>query len=62
MPVYEYQCIKCNKIFEKFQNIKNIKKTITCECGSTAKKIISNTSFVLTGKGWAKDGYSKEKR
>jgi len=62
MPVYEYQCSKCKKILEEFQSIKNIKETINCECGYTAKRIISNTSFILAGKGWARDGYSKEKR
>ncbi len=62
MPLYEYQCCKCKNVIEEFHSINNIKETINCKCGYTAKRIISKTSFILNGKGWAADGYTKENK
>lgn len=57
MPVYEYSCKKCGKTHEFLQRFKD-KPINTCpECGSSMKKLISNTSFVLKGTGWYKTDY-----
>jgi putative FmdB family regulatory protein len=60
MPIYEYTCKSCGKIFEKLQKI-NDKPAISCpNCGKTVKRIISQTSFSLKGEGWYKDGYTSK--
>ncbi len=53
MPIYEFQCTKCNKKFEKILPISS-KETVYCDCSkdSEAKKVISAPSFRLSGKGW----------
>ena len=57
MPIYDYECKKCKRIFEKWSTEKNIKCPY---CNSKQiKKIISMTSFQLKGDGWFKDGYTK---
>lgn len=62
MPIYEYKCEKCNKVFEELKSVSEDYKNTICECGNKAYKIISsNTSFILKGKGWASEGYSKDK-
>ena len=59
MPIYEYHCDKCNVITEELQKVND--SAPTCKkCGSTLKKIISNTSFILRGEGWSPTGYSKK--
>jgi putative FmdB family regulatory protein len=63
MPIYEYECEKCNKRFEVFQKITDPPLT-SCECGQTGglKKLISNTSFILKGSGWYATDYPSESR
>ena len=54
MPIYEYKCSKCDKIFERIVSIADSNKSIFCDCSpnSKAKKIISAPSFRLDGSGW----------
>jgi len=61
MPIYEFECHKCKKIFEYF--CKDYSTTIvTCPfCNSDGHKIISLSKFSLHGGGWEKDGYCKSK-
>lgn len=61
-PVYEYQC-DAGHTFEVKQGIKDnpLTKCIQPSCDSKCKRLISHTSFVLKGTGWARDGYSESK-
>jgi putative FmdB family regulatory protein len=44
MPLYEYQCNKCDEILEEFDKITSTIKIIKCPlCGCDAKKIVSAT-------------------
>lgn len=59
MPLYEYRCDKCNTIVEILQRIGE--ETPLCKkCNTKLKKIISTTSFILKGDGWAATGYNKK--
>lgn len=58
MPIYEYQCVDCEKVFEKIQKFSDKPLTECEECGGELKKLISAGAFHLKGRGWAKDGYS----
>lgn len=49
MPCYEYQCKSCNKILQKWMSMKDMQKSVKCDCGKTAKKIISRSSFKING-------------
>ncbi|MGD2085069.1 MAG: zinc ribbon domain-containing protein [Candidatus Aminicenantes bacterium] len=66
MPLYEYKCNECNKVFEVLQKMTAdpLKKCIYCN--GDVKKIISSTSFQFKGSGWYvtdyKDDGSKKKR
>lgn len=64
MPMYEFFCKKCDIILERYLPINPKTKFVPCwKCGGQAKKIISNSTFILksTGVGWYADGYSKKK-
>lgn len=61
MPVYEYEC-ELHKVFELQHSIKDtIEECPKCkEEGLEPKKLkrlISSTSFLLQGGGWASEGY-----
>ncbi len=58
MPVYEYECSGCKKVFEVQQKISEAPLEACPECGDTVKKIVSMSSFQLKGGGWYADGYS----
>lgn len=62
MPIYEYRCDACESTFEVMARITEAPPE-TCErCGNgPVHKLISQTSFVLKGSGWASDGYSSAK-
>jgi len=59
MPIYDYLCEKCGHEFEREQRIVEdpIKRCPACK-SLKAKRLISNTSFVLKGGGWYNDLYS----
>jgi len=55
--IYEYECIDCGEGWITEQKITDPPHKVCKECGGKLKKLISNTSFVLKGKGWSRDGY-----
>ena len=58
MPVYEYECPACEKVFELHQGINDSPLTSCSVCGGEVKKIMSMSSFHLKGGGWYTDGYA----
>lgn len=62
MPIYEYRCTKCHKQFEEWQkNFSSSEHEICPDCGGDAVRLISNTSFILKGKGWYVTEYGNRK-
>lgn len=63
MPTYPYQCEACGNEFEIEQRITDepLKHCENCGTRFGLKRLISNTSFVLRGNGWANDLYSSPK-
>ena len=51
MPIYEYKCTKCEKVFERIVSVADSSKAVFCDCSpkAKAKKIISAPSFRLEG-------------
>lgn len=58
MPIYEYQCQKCQHKFEEIQKVSDPHVATCPQCGGTVERLISQTSFALKGGGWYKDGYA----
>jgi len=58
MPTYEYVCRSCEHQFEAVQSIKDEPLTNCPQCHTDFLcRLISKTSFVLKGGGWAADNY-----
>ncbi len=60
MPIYEYECKKCGRITEALQGFNDppLKKCKFCKTGKL-EKLISLSSFQLTGTGWYSTDYAK---
>ncbi len=58
MPVYEYECRECEKVFEVQQRMSDDPLTNCPECEGPVRKLVSMSSFQLKGGGWYADGYS----
>ncbi len=59
MPIYEYRCQDCNNVFEEWHRGYE-EKEITCPiCNGKAKRLISNTAFILKGSGWYVTDYAR---
>ena len=63
MPIYEYLCEKCGLEFEREQRISDetVKSCHDCRARQV-KRLISQTSFLLKGRGWHSDLYSSAKQ
>jgi putative FmdB family regulatory protein len=61
MPVYEYRCTNCQKIFEYQQRMADAPRTECEECRGALERLISRSSFSFKGGGWYKDLYSSAK-
>lgn len=61
MPTYVFKCSSCSKELEIIRSISD-DTDVFCsnqDCkNSKMEKVIQASSFVLKGRGWAKDGYS----
>ena len=57
MPLYEYECGKCNQSFEVLQKFSEAGQAACPTCNSEAQRKLSQSSFQLKGGGWYNDGY-----
>jgi putative FmdB family regulatory protein len=62
MPIYEYQCNRCDEVFEIFHKIDEQGKVTCPKCLGPAKKLISTTNFVLKGSGFYVNDYPSKSR
>lgn len=61
MPIYEYQCKNCGKVFEVFQGMTD-SPVKTCRfCKGAVKRLISMSTFHLKGSGWYATDYGGKK-
>jgi putative FmdB family regulatory protein len=63
MPIYEYQCSKCEHQLEAIQKFSDAPLTDCPACHEPAlKKLVSAASFRLKGGGWYETDFKKEGR
>ena len=58
MPIYEYECTKCEKLTEAWQKISDLPLTECSLCTGKMKKVMSQNSFHLKGSGWYVTDYA----
>ena len=60
MPIYEYKCSKCGRVFECLQSVSASPRRKCIHCRGQAEKIVSQSSFQFKGSGWYITDYRKK--
>ncbi len=60
MPLYEYRCKKCGKVFEVLQKVSDKPLAVHERCGGSLEKLISPPAFQFKGSGWYVTDYGKK--
>ena len=62
MPIYEYRCEDCDKVFEVIQKISE-KKLTKCKCSKkgSVQRMVSSSGFRRKGSGWYETDFKTKK-
>jgi putative FmdB family regulatory protein len=60
MPLYEYQCLRCEKKSEVLQRLDEAPLAACPHCGGEVRKLISSPSFQFKGSGWYVTDYARK--
>jgi putative FmdB family regulatory protein len=60
MPIYEYQCLRCEKKTEVLQRFDEAPLAVCPDCGGEVKKLISSPAFQFKGSGWYVTDYARK--
>jgi putative FmdB family regulatory protein len=52
MPLYEYKCDQCGRVFEILQKFSDAPLKVHPECGGTVGRLMSSPAFQFKGTGW----------
>ena len=59
MPIYEYKCDQCDKVFEVRQKFADEPLTVHEECGGPVHRLMSAPALQFKGSGWYVNDYAK---
>jgi putative FmdB family regulatory protein len=60
MPLYEYQCKKCQHRFERIQKFSDPHIKKCPECGGPVEQVLSPPAVQFKGSGWYVTDYAKK--
>jgi putative FmdB family regulatory protein len=60
LPLYEYQCKKCGKRFEKIQKFSDRPLKIHDECGGEVERLLSSPAIQFKGSGFYITDYARK--
>jgi putative FmdB family regulatory protein len=58
LPLYEYQCKKCNHLFERIQKFSDPPLTTCPKCQGEVEQLISPPAIQFKGSGWYVTDYA----
>ena len=59
MPIYEYRCSKCGRVFEAIQKFSDAPLTVDEQCGGAVERLLSTSALQFKGSGWYVTDYAK---
>jgi putative FmdB family regulatory protein len=63
MPTYEFKCISCGHLFERFLSISDNSKQKCPVCGNNTKRLISSgAGLIFKGSGFYVNDYRKTRK
>jgi len=60
MPIYEYRCDDCERVFEALQRISDEPLDACRHCGGAARRIVSSPAIQFLGSGWYVTDYARK--
>jgi putative FmdB family regulatory protein len=60
LPLYEYQCNKCGKRFEKIQKFSDPPLETHEKCGGAVHRLLSSPAIQFKGSGWYITDYARK--
>ena len=60
MPIYEYRCDDCERVFEAIQRINDEPLGVCRHCGAAAHRIVSSPAIQFLGSGWYVTDYARK--
>ena len=60
MPIYEYRCDDCERVFEAIQRLSEEPLDACQHCGGSARRIISSPAIHFVGSGWYVTDYARK--
>ena len=60
MPIYEYQCLKCEFHFEKLQKLSDPPASKCPKCGGKVAQLMSAPAVQFKGTGWYVTDYARK--
>ena len=61
MPIYEYECVDCEKRIERFQGLSSPPPDACESCGGAMRRLVSAPAFQFKGTGWYVTDYGGRK-
>jgi len=59
MPLYEYRCAQCGKVFEVIQKFSDAPLATHEGCGGKVERLVSTSALQFKGSGWYVTDYAK---
>jgi putative FmdB family regulatory protein len=60
MPLYEYECKKCKRRFERIQKFSDPPVRKCPECGGSVERLLSPAAVQFKGSGWYVTDYARK--
>jgi len=60
MPLYEYQCLECDHLFEVIQKFSDPPVEKCKKCGGPVRKLMSSPAIQFKGSGWYVTDYARK--
>jgi putative FmdB family regulatory protein len=61
MPLYEYECPACGRVFEELRRVGDESPATCPECGAPCARVVSLSAFALKGSGFYATDYVKRR-
>jgi putative FmdB family regulatory protein len=60
MPLYEYRCLSCGKVFEVMQKFSDQRLEEHADCGGSLERLVSAPALQFKGSGWYITDYARK--
>lgn len=59
MPLYEYRCRQCEKLFDRLERASDPRDGTCPDCGGAATRLLGTPALQFKGSGWYVNDYGK---